>query len=340
MTRSKLLNLQPYLIAIPFLMILLIAGISRSIYISESGMPQAILIDLLVVIPFVYFLVIRNREIPNITVVPFSIACLYLAAYLLPESEQELISQLKPIWISIAETGVVAFVIWNIIKIRRFYSQHNNPNIETRTMILNAVNEVIPGLPGTLIATEFLSFYYTFIAWKKPARPDNKAGEFSVHRQSQSAPLYVIILFILVAETFILHILLAHWSNTVAWILTLTSVYAFFQVTGMLSSIRQNLIKLKEDSLMIAYGIAAECPVAYSNIDEIHTYSLEPESLIAKGVRMTFLGNIEPVNATIELKEEVDVTLIYGRRKKSRIIHFYVDDPADFKASLEARITR
>jgi hypothetical protein len=54
-----------------------------------------ITIDLVLIIPFLYFLMIRNREEPKITIVSLFFIGMVTASYMLPKSQQEFLSQIK-----------------------------------------------------------------------------------------------------------------------------------------------------------------------------------------------------------------------------------------------------
>ena len=75
-------RLNQGLVFFPFLMLgILIAGLYAG-WGSGSTFLQAAVADVLLTIPLIYFLIIRKRAVPNITVIPLSLAGLFLVSFL------------------------------------------------------------------------------------------------------------------------------------------------------------------------------------------------------------------------------------------------------------------
>ena len=78
-------------------------------------MNLAITIDLLIIVPFVYFLLIRKSEIPKTTAVPVMIIGFLIGSYFLPKESQTYLIIFKTWVLPLIEILVFTFVI---IKVR------------------------------------------------------------------------------------------------------------------------------------------------------------------------------------------------------------------------------
>ena len=107
-----------FVFTIPVLLILSLFFITQSNWFSKypTQLSVGITIDLLFLIPLVYFFLIRKKEIPKITVLSLFIVGLVTASYILPENHQLLLSQVKTYFFPVVELGILTFLF---IKIRK-----------------------------------------------------------------------------------------------------------------------------------------------------------------------------------------------------------------------------
>lgn len=85
---------------------------SALFYSFPKELSLGITIDLVCIIPFVYFLLIRKKEVPKITVVSLFFICVVSASCMLPESQQGLLSQIKTYISPIVEVAVLGFLFF------------------------------------------------------------------------------------------------------------------------------------------------------------------------------------------------------------------------------------
>ena len=118
--------------------------------------------DIIVTIPFVYFLLIRKKEIPKITVISVFVICLILAGYILPVENQSFLSQFKLIAIPFVELTILSFVLFKSKAIIKRFKESNDTDSDFFDIITLACKEIFPNRIGDLLATEISVVYYAF----------------------------------------------------------------------------------------------------------------------------------------------------------------------------------
>ena len=117
---NKTFNLEKNLIifGIPLIIIGMIVFISKSMIFNAnpSILSIGITFDLLLTVPFVYFLLIRKTKIPKTTVVPFLIVGIIICSFILPAENQYYLNLFKSWVLPIVELSILSFVIFNVRK--------------------------------------------------------------------------------------------------------------------------------------------------------------------------------------------------------------------------------
>ncbi len=288
-------------------------------------------LDLLIIVPLVYFLLIRKTNIPKTTIVPLIFFGLLIGKYIIPKEHQYYLDLFKTWGLPVLEVFVLGFVSYKVFKAIQTYKQNNRGEADFYSVLKNTCKETFPGFAVIPVVTEIAVFYYGFLNWKDR---DLQENEFSYHKESGSIPLLSIIIFLIIVETLVLHILLAMWSETVAWILTFLSLYSLIQLFGFTRSLNKRPINLDSEKLYLRYGIMSEAIIDIRDIRSIEISSRDIE-LNSETVKLSFLGNLESHNLILHLNKENFLTGLYGRKKTFMTIALHVDEKAKFKAQIE-----
>lgn len=116
MNRTISLNRNIINFGIPLSLLGVLIFLMKSLFVlGNSTMDLALTVDLLLIVAFVYFLLIRNSEIPKTTVVPVMIIGLVIGSYFLPKESQTYLILLKTWALPVIEISLLTFVI---IKVR------------------------------------------------------------------------------------------------------------------------------------------------------------------------------------------------------------------------------
>ncbi|QBA63971.1 hypothetical protein [Muriicola soli] len=328
---NKALNLQKNLMifGIPLFIIGIMVFITKSnLFSTNPGLLFiGVTFDLLFTVPLVYFLLIRKTNIPKTTVVPFFILGIIICSLILPAENQYYLNLFKTWVLPIVELSILCFVIFNIRKAIKRYQLHKTESIDFFTTLKTTCYEILPKAVVIPVVTEIAVFFYGFVHWKKRKLKDN---EFSYHKESGTVTLLIAIIFIVAIETITFHILLAKWNTTVAWILTFLSIYSGVQIFGFVKSMFKRPISIENNKLFVRYGIMNETTIDLSSIDSIEISSKDIE-LNTETRKLSFLGELEPHNVVIRLKEKNTLIGLFGIKRKYKNLALHVDDKTEFK---------
>jgi hypothetical protein len=291
----------------------------------------AITADLLLIVPLVYFLLIRKSEIPNTKVIPVMIIGLLIGSYFLPQESQTYLSIFKTWALPVIEISILTFVIIKVRSAIRKYKGLKGSTPDFFIALKSTCYEILPKKLVLPFATEVAVFYYGFINWKTREINDN---EFTYHKKSGTPALFYAFILIIGVETIAIHFLLTRWSFIAAWILTALSIYTAIQVFGFAKSLTQRPIAINQDSLTLKYGILNEVEIPFSDIGkvELSRKSLEKNELTKT---LSPLGELESHNVIIHLKKENQLVGLYGMKKKFQVLGLHIDEPKYFNERME-----
>lgn len=294
----------------------------------------ALTIDLLLTVPLIYFWLIRKTAVPKTTVIPVMLLGLGLGYALLPLQGQTYLTLFKLWALPWIEISVLAFLLFKVHSALKRFRQLRGGYADFYTVLLNTCRELLPGKLVRPLATEIAVIYYGCIRWRSPVLSDT---EFSYHRNSGTPVLMLAFILIIGIETFVLHSLIARWSEPAAWILTALSCYTALQVLGFAKSLAQRPIAIRDKILDLRYGILNEASIPLKEIERITLSSGElPDDKSVQ--KLSPLGTLESHNVIITLTKEHTFTGLYGIQRQSKAIAFYLDDPVSFQNTIDSLV--
>lgn len=298
--------------------------------ITMSMLDVAITLDLVLIVPLVYFLLIRKTNIPKTTVIPVMILGMLIGYYFLPSENQFHLDLFKSWALPFIEFGVLVYII---IKVRTTIIKYKNikgKNPDFYTTLKETCYDLLPRSAAMPFAAEIAVFYYGFVKWKTPTMEKNT---FSYHKKSGTTAILIAFIFLILVETVVVHIVLQKWSFIAAWILTGLSIYSILQIWGFTKSIRLRPISVDDTHLSLKYGIHSEAQVSLSKIDNIElSRKAPPKNDLTRN--LSPLGDLESHNVIIHLNDEAEIVGLYGSKKKFNILKLYVDDPTQFQSTV------
>lgn len=323
--------------SLPVILILSIIWLTQSPIFDAhpNQLSFAVTIDLLITIPFIYFLIIRKKSIPKTTVVLAIGIGVLIASIILPKTHQAPLSFVK-LWIlPFVELFVVIYVIYSVRKSVKAFKKAKIGHYDFFTNLKNALGGIMPKKMVGFIAMEIGAFYYAFLSWKKH---QFIANEYSYHKESGTRAVLLVSLFLIAIETVVFHILLQNWSLIFAWVLSILSVYSGFQILGILKSLSQRPITIQQHKINLRYGIIAEGEIPIQQIKSIREFKGEITDNQKDIQSFSPFGNLEGHNVLIELYEPFYYHAFYGFKKKGKNIAFFIDDPILFISEVKMQI--
>ncbi|MDR5589918.1 hypothetical protein [Christiangramia sp. SM2212] len=333
---EKSINRNLLIFGLPFTIFIAMIFLAGSEYFQNN--PDLISIgitaDILLTTPLLYSILIRKTQIPKTTIVPMIFIGLVLGYFILPSENQYYLNLFKSWALPVIELGVIGYIIY---KVRSAINKFQETKTEHPDFFLALKNTCVELFPKRLVmpmAMEIGVFYYGFLNWKTRKL---KMNEFTYHKQSGTMALLVTLIFLVIVETVVLHLLLNMWSSLAAWILSILSLYTAIQIFGFLRSMPKRPIQLTNSALFLNYGIMAETTIQLKDIAEIELSSkdLEKED---NTVKLSILGDLESHNMIIHLKNDEEIIGLYGTRKTYRNIALYVDDSSRLKQMIMDRV--
>ena len=303
---------------------------------APSGFSAALTLDLVLTVPVVYFLLIRKKEIPKTTVIPAFIVGIVIATLIIPQDQQQLLSVVKQWVLPVVEISVLTFIIFKVRKTIQLFKARKGVTIDFLTTLKSVAREVLPGKISSAFATEIAAIYYTFFVLKKRKL---SSSEFSYHVEGGAKMILGVFIFLILIETFAMHLLLAQWSILAAWILTGLSLYTVFQIIAILKSLGQRPISISNTYLHLKYGLLGDSVLPISTIEsvEVSSKSIEFDETTR---HLSPLQDMDPHNVVIQLKESQVLEGFYGLKKSFKIIALHVDDKNRFKQILDQKLSK
>ena len=314
---------------IPLIIISALVLIAKSpvFYQFPDKLSVAITLDFLVTLPLAFYPLIRRKNISWIAVTPVATLGIILAGLVLPKDHQEFLAQARMVSFSLMELMVIAFLIIKAGKAKKAYNLQKDAAYDFYTALKNAVSEVMPKGLSNLLSTEIAVFYYALFCWSKRKLESN---EFTCYKENGTIAILFVIIFMIIVETVVQHILIGLFSAAIAWIITIVSIYSVFVLFGISRSLSWRPVLLTDNKIHLRYGIISEAIIHFDIIESVQI----PTPAVKTNKELIFLSplhKLENKNVVINLLKEGILHGFYGRKKKFKSIGFYVDDLARFK---------
>lgn len=108
MNKTVLLKRNLFIFGIPVLIMISMVLLTKSpAFLNHTNkLSVAITADLLLIVPFIYFLLIRKTAIPKTTVVPFVILGVVICSFIIPKENQDYLNLFKSYILPVIELTV------------------------------------------------------------------------------------------------------------------------------------------------------------------------------------------------------------------------------------------
>lgn len=297
-------------------------------------MSLAITADLILIVPLVYFLLIRKTSIPKTTVIPMMVLGLAIGTYFLPKEGQTYLTLFRVWALPVIEVSVLTFVVIKVRSAIKTFKALKDGTPDFFHALKSTCCEIFPRKVVSPIVTEIAVFYYGFMHWRTIPL---SANEFSYHKKSGTPALLGALIFIIAIETVVFHYLLMSWSSVAAWTLSALSIYSGIQIFGFAKSLTKRPICVNEDSLALKYGILNEVEIPLEDIEAIE---LSGSPLAEDKLTRTLspLGEMESHNVILHLKNEHTLTGLYGIKRNFRVLGLHIDEAEGFKKALHNKL--
>jgi len=327
-----------FVFLIPILIILFLWFLTKSTWFINhpKELSFAITLDLLLIMPCVYFISIRRKKISKLTTASVFVLGLVSATFLLPDKQQFLLSTVKIYVLPILELFVLSFLIIKAIQVFTKFKSDENSSLDFYDAIKISTKAIFPDKMANFLATEIAVFYYVLFSWKKTNLKEN---EFSNHKENGFKTLLFAFILVIFIETFAVHNYIEKWNFILAWVLSILSIYTAFQILALIKTLSKRPFYIDEirEKVVLRFGFLgfAEIPFSEINVLEINHKDLPEDKSI---IPFSPLGSLGGHNVIFHLKNEIKFEGFYGLTKKGNKIAVFVDEKRDFVALVNKNI--
>lgn len=290
---------------------------------------EAVSIDFIISAPLFYWIASRRFRTRTLLVFPLMAIGFSLSKLLLPHETvtlQWLGRFLLPL-LELITIGSVTFYGY------QFYKAAKASGERDAFEIIRKSCEKVFGVSlwSKIVATEFAVIYYALIAWRK-----KQTQGFTCYKDTGILTLYGFFIFIVIAETLIFHLLLIKINLWLAWIAFAASAYVAIQIFAHAKALKYRSVEISS-SLKIRYGLVANTEIRFDQIQQVWVGS-DYKNTGRKIVRIGLAKSFEPCSIAIELKENIQVEMLYGLARTGDVLLLPVDSPNEFKDHLNSAL--
>ncbi|WP_394747482.1 hypothetical protein [Spongiimicrobium salis] len=314
---------------IPLLIILTTIAIGLSPLLQQY--PQiaiGITYDLVLTAPLAYFLVIRKRNIPKITLIPLIVIGIIIASYILPEQQQSHLNAIKAYVLPLTELLVLSVLVFKISKGIRTFRLASKTRSDFYEISKSSAKTLFGKTPfAAFFASEISMFYYAGFAWRFKKL---QKQEFSNYKDNASIAMAVALLLVVGIETFTFHILLMKWSVVAAWIFTGSSLYTAVLIIAHIKALllRPSLLTPKE--LVLKNGLLANIRIPLDSIATVTRCSAEISSSDSRIGNLGLSKKSTHHSLALYFKYPQTIEKMYGFTDECDVLLFHLDNKDSF----------
>ncbi|WP_027955927.1 hypothetical protein [Halobacillus kuroshimensis] len=181
-----------------------------------------------------------------------------------------------------------------------------------------------------VLAVDLSAFYYSLFSWRKQ-RPDG----YTFHQDGAYTGVFFMLVHAMLIEIIAVHLMVAQFSHTAAWIVTALDVYALLFIIADYQAIRLSPIVLDRHGIHFQKGIRAFGSVPWEKVEGLYNNDQPAE---ADSIELAFYGlEKETPPYVIRLKDPVTIRRPFGMKKNVTSIYLKVDDAAAFQEAFHKK---
>jgi hypothetical protein len=179
-----------------------------------------------------------------------------------------------------------------------------------------------------VVAAEVVMASYALLSWRRRPGADGEA-RFTSHRTTDYAAVLWAFVGLILLEAFVIHIIVARWSDPAAWAVTAASLGALWLV-GDFQAVRLNPIGVEGDRIRLRVGLRWQADIPLDAIAAVERPGAEPRD--APGyLKATVFGD---ASLRLVVERPVVVRGPFGIECRCREMGISVDDPAAFEEAV------
>lgn len=295
---------------------------------------KAVLVDIMLTVPLICLALLATQKFPLIAAVPFFVIGLNVALLASPPELHPFAEAVR--WASISIIlGILALAVLKIARKTRQAAPHVAGIVDARDK-MEKLSGIVVGSDrkAKIFASDWAFVRYAICPPEKASV--HQTLQMSSHQTSGFVALLWAIVGLIILETLILHVLVHLLLPTVAWVLTIISLYSVLSLVGHIRALPRRYTTFGVECVTLRVGLFGQCEIRYNQIEKIEHIS--PNTSLPDGaVRLGILGAIEPSNIMIKLRGPAQAHITHGLSRRSHILVFHIEDPKAFAAEITRR---
>lgn len=320
-------------------LLLLIVGVERvvtrlPVFPLRPALPLGVTLDLLVVMPGLFYLLVARRyRWPITSVVGAFGAGLALGYWLIPVGQQQYL-RLAGHALILLEALTIAWAVVHLRRIGRAYRAARQHGADFMNNLTAAFQQVL-GRSLSPLVFEISMFRYALLGWWAVPEVRDEDAAFSSHRESGFPALAVVGSLALVVETATVHLLAGHWSPTLAFWLLVLDGYGLLVWMAHGHAVRLRPTLLTADELVIRVGFFWKVAVPRAVVEAIEPLRDAPAAVATRNLAKLLFTT---PNLLLTFDGPVEVIGPYGIRRPARRVAIYLDHPQRFMQAMKERV--
>lgn len=300
----------------------------------------AIMVDLTLTASVCHWLLgIRLAGLPRWTLVPMLALGLAIGRALLP-ADLANVGTFSLVAVAVVECSALLLAVFNIRKIARVVRVARRTGSNGFDALEGALLALAPSAPGFVSYARFELQIWTmcFAGWLFARRPADGPGVFTHHKQPHWFTLVGVLMFLVVIEGVVAHVLLDayHFTRT-KWIFAAMSGYALVWLFGDLQALRvyRSSIRARNDEVVLDLRIGARghATIPVRNIASVEVGTWDK----ASPDEALFVLFGKP-NVKLSFHVPTAYKPAIGAEQRVRTLLTQIDEPERFKRQLDDRV--
>jgi hypothetical protein len=326
-----------FAIAVPALIFLVCTFITFSATFQQrpDELIPAILIDMLLLAPLLYYILIYKTATAKASVLRVFFIGAFLATVILSGNNSPAVAIIKTFILPVAEILLFSSVVYSLYSLKKRFDKVSSETSDFLTQSRAVLTTLIGSARiANIMAAEMAVFYYLS---SRKVCPIDYSTSFTGYKENGIRLILHTFVALILIEAAGVHFLLQLWSETAAWILTALSLYSCLQLYAHSRSLKRRPIIITGKELHLRNGIlGGETRLQLVNIDKIVLTSKNPSD--PGVIKLALLKDLEKHNVAVYLKEPVTVIKAFGLKKTGKVLLISIDKPQDFVAALHRKM--
>jgi hypothetical protein len=286
--------------------------------------------DITIVVPLAFFLIVSRGRNRCRGLTPVFLASLAGAAFVLPAQYRAALPLLRLLAVP-AELAAVGLLL---LGIRRGLSGAASGD-DVLERLERSLSQSLPNPRlARAIAYEISVLYYGLFSWRQRV-PMGTVRSFSYHRTGGYGAVVFLVIMISAVEIVSVHLLVARFSTTAAWVLTGLGLYAVLWILGDFQAVRLRPLIVDDEVLRVRLGLRWSLDIPFKLIDSVRPVTNPPPPKRSAGHLQVAL--LTRPQILLDLREPLKAVGPYGLEKDVRTVAIAVDDLQGLRLALRQR---